>query len=132
MISELRRSRPHGAVMAWLNATTPDDLFLSAITMGEIQSGIERTRPRDPAAAEALEKWADAVESSYQILPIDSLTMRLWAKLMNHRPDQGYEDMFIAATAIVHGFSVVTRNTKDFQISGLKLIDPFQIIRQYY
>lgn len=130
IISELRRPRPHGAVLAWINATEADQLFLSAMTMGEIQRGIERSRPQDQAKAEALEEWADEVASTYQILPIDTLTMRLWARLMNRRPAQLYEDTFIAATAIIHGLSVVTRNTKDFEVAGLNLINPFQYPRQ--
>jgi len=126
IVSELRRPRPHGAVLAWLDTIDAGDLFLSAMTMGEIQKGIERTRPQDPAKAEALEEWADEIVSTYQVIPIDSATIRLGTKLMHRRSEHEFADMMIAATAIVHGLILATRNIKDFKNLGLQIFNPFE------
>src|SRR5438309_10787830 len=72
VVSELRKPRPHGGVVAWLNNQKEDQLFLSAVTMGELQAGIERTRRQDPSKALDIESWADQLAASYQILPMDT------------------------------------------------------------
>lgn len=125
VISELRRSRPHGAVVAWLEAQHDDSLHISAVTLGEIQAGIELTRPQDPGRAAEIDAWADEVAEVWNILPIDGATYRLWAKLMHRRPDHLYEDALIAATARIHGLTVVTRNISDFEDFDVPLLNPF-------
>ncbi|GAA0309245.1 type II toxin-antitoxin system VapC family toxin [Sphingomonas oligophenolica] len=125
IISEMRRKKPHGAVKAWLEATDDRDLHLSAVTLGEIQAGIERTRDVDADRAEELSQWADAVAATFNILSMDAATFRLWARLMHHKPDSLYEDAMIAATAIAHGLTVVTRNVKDFAALNVELFNPF-------
>jgi predicted nucleic acid-binding protein len=126
VISELRRARPHGAVLAWLKGVDDADLRLSAVTLGEIQAGIEMTRKQNPARAAELEQWLDAVAGSWNVLPMDGATFRRWAQLMHGRSDDLIEDAMIAATAAVHGLTVVTRNVRDFRHFGVKTLDPFK------
>ena len=114
VVSELRRPRPHGAVLVWIADVPTEQLFLSAVTVGEIQAGIEITREQDTAKAEELEVWLDKVLASYGVLPMDTPTFRQWARLMHRRSDTITEDAMIAATAIVHRLTVVTRNVRDF------------------
>jgi len=125
VVSELRKAKPHGAVLSWLNATPDSDLFLSAVTLGEIQRGIELTRDQDPAKALEISQWADRLTATHRILPMDTLTFRVWARLMHHQSDALFEDAMIAATAQVHQLTVVTRNTRDFAGFEVALLDPF-------
>ncbi|MES2186950.1 MAG: type II toxin-antitoxin system VapC family toxin [Pseudomonadota bacterium] len=126
VISELRRPRPHGAVVAWLESVDDRDLHLSAVTLGEIQAGIELTRDQDAAKAGEIEQWVNQVAASYNILPMDAETFRMWARLMHRRSDTLYEDAMIAATARHHGLTVVTRNVGDFSGFGVALVNPFE------
>lgn len=126
IVSELRRNRPHGAVLAWIESIDDAHLHLSAVTLGEIQAGIEITREQDPARAAEIEAWADDVAAAWNILPVDGHVFRLWAKLMHRQTDSLYEDAMIAATARVHGLVVATRNQKDFARFDVQLIDPFK------
>ena len=125
IVSELRKLRPHGAVVAWLEATADADLHLSAVTLGEIQAGIEITREQDAVKAASIEAWADQVATTYNILPMDAATFRLWAKLMHRQSDTVYEDAMIAACALVHKRTVVTRNIGDFERFQVPLFNPF-------
>lgn len=125
VVSELRKPRPHGAVVAWLQSVPEVDLHLSAVTLGEIQAGIEITRQQDTAKASEIEAWADLLAASYNVLPMDGPTFRAWARLMHRKSDALYEDAMIAATAIVHGLTVVTRNVTDFAEFRVSLLNPF-------
>ncbi|MFO1187043.1 MAG: type II toxin-antitoxin system VapC family toxin [Alphaproteobacteria bacterium] len=126
VVSETRRAKPHGAVIAWLAAAPPNSLLLSAMTVGEIQAGIERTREHDAAKAEMLAAWLADVPSLYSVLPLDEKICRLWGTLKRRKPATHFEDAMIVATALVHGLTVVTRNTRDFEGFGVPLINPFQ------
>ena len=125
VVSELRRPRPHGAVVAWLQATPDSNLYVSAVTIGEIQAGIELTRDQDPEKASEIESWLEQIAESYNILVMDARTFRSWARLMHRQPDHHIEDAMIAATAAVHGLVVATRNVRDYKLFGVKTFDPF-------
>lgn len=126
VISELRRLRPHGAVLAWLAPISDSELHLSAVTLGEIQAGIELTREQDAAKADQIEQWVELVAASYNVLPMDAKTFRLWARLMHRSSVTLYEDAMIAATAKQHGLTVVTRNVSDFASFGVEVFNPFE------
>ena len=126
IVSELRKPRPHRAVVAWIEGTADADLHLSVVTLGEIQAGIEITREQDAAKAAELEAWADQVGTSYNVLPMDAATFRLWAKLMHRQSNTVYEDAMIVACALVHKLTVVTRNVGDFARFQVPLVNPFK------
>ncbi len=125
VVSELRRARPHGAVVAWLESVREEDLHLSAVTIGEIQAGIEITREQNPEKADEIEAWLEQVAETYNILSLDARTLRSWARLMHRKPPRLIEDAMIAATAAVHGLTVVTRNVRDFDGLGIATFNPF-------
>ena len=125
VITELRKPKPHGAVVAWVQSIEDKDLFLSAVTIGEIQAGIEITREQDNAKAQHIEQWLDLVASSYNVLPMTADIFRTWAKLMHRTSDTLYEDAMIAATAKRHNLIVATRNIADFKGFEVKLFNPF-------
>lgn len=126
VVSELRKPKPHGAVLAWFRDLEDTDLHLSAVTVGEIQAGIELTREQDEAKAKEIEAWLGMVAASYNVLPMDAAAFRAWAQLMHRKSDTVYEDAMIAATAKIHGLTVVTRNVADFKIFGVPLLNPFK------
>lgn len=125
VISELRKPKPHGGVLAWVSAQEASTLFVSAITVAEIQRGIEITRGQDPSKAVEIEAWLDELLVTGQVLALDAGVCREWARLMHQRSDTLTEDAFIAATAIVYRFQVVSRNVRDFKALGVKALNPF-------
>jgi len=126
VVSELRRRRPHQAVIQWIRGVPDGDLYLAALTIGELQAGVEITRPQDPAKAAEIEGWIDQVMQTWNILPMDVAVMRSGARLMHGKPDDLYEDAMIASVAIVHRLTVVTRNLRDFVPFGVKTFNPFR------
>jgi predicted nucleic acid-binding protein len=125
VISEPRRKRPHGAVVAWLRTVPDANLHISAATIGELQVGIEMTREQNPARAAEIETWLEAVAATYNVLPMDARIFRTWARLMHRQTGSLIEDAMIAATAVVHNLTVATRNSRDFQKLGVKIFNPF-------
>ena len=125
VVSELRRPKPHPAVVKWIEATSPDAIFLSAVTVGEIQSGIEITREQDPPKADELEAWLARLISSHEILPMDAELFREWGRIKHKQSETLLVDAMIAATAKVHGLTVATRNVSDFLALGVEVLDPF-------
>lgn len=125
VVSELRKRKPHQGVVAWVQNASEETLYLSAVTIGEIQAGVEITREQDAEKADEIETWLNSVAQTYNIIPVDAHIFRRWAQLVHHRPDHHIEDALIAATALVRGLSVVTRNVGDFKPFGVSLINPF-------
>ena len=126
VVSELRRPKPHPEVVRWVEDTPADQIFLSAVTIGEIQAGIEITRGQDPAKAEELESWLVRVIGSHEVLSMDARFFREWGRIKHRQSDTLIVDAMIAATARVRGMTVVTRNVDDFQALGVEAIDPFR------
>lgn len=125
VVSELRKPRPHGGVLAWLAAQDATGLFISAITIGELQRGIDVTRVQDADRAQVLETWLVQVQASGQVLALDAAVCRAWARLMHGRSAALIEDAFIAATARVHRLTVATRSLRDFSGFEVPLVNPF-------
>lgn len=125
VVSELRKVKPHGAVLAWLKELQESQIYVSAVTIGELQAGVERTRGQDADKAAQIQSWIDLLEESYQVLPMDCLCFREWARLMNGKTDDLLEDMMIAATARIHELIVATRNERDFASLGVRVFNPF-------
>ena len=126
IVSELRRKKPHGAVVAWLHSVDDKDLYLASVTLAETQAGIELTREQDAERAAELEVWLDDVAATYNILNLDGNAFRTWAKLMHKKSDTLYEDGMIAAIAKVNKLTVVTRNITDFAAFDVPLLNPFE------
>jgi len=127
VISELRKRKPAPAVVRWLSQRVESELFLSVLTIGEIQRGIAGKRQDDPVFAEALSAWLDALLRNYgdRILPVSSEVARLWGNMSWRAKHEG-ADVLIAATALTRGLAVVTRNVRHFDSLGVKVINPFE------
>ena len=125
VVSELRRPRPDPAVVEWVQVAPDRHLHLCAVTIGEIQAGIELKRRSDPVKARQLEDWLDQVLICYNILPVDAPAFREWARLMHRQSRNLIEDALVAAVAVVNGLTVVTRNVRDFEQLGVPTFDPF-------
>ena len=125
IISELRKPKPHGGVLAWVSAQDAATLFISAMTVAEIQRGIEVTRAQDAPKATQIEAWLDELLVTGQVLALDAAVCRQWARLMHRRSDTMVEDAFIAATAIVNNLQVASRHVRDFKLLGVKALNPF-------
>ena len=127
VVSELRKgARTDGGVRDWFAAVDDQELFLSALVLGEIRQGVERTGRKDPTAARRLEAWLDALARDFadRILPVDAVVAEQWGRL--NVPDPlPVVDGLLAATALVHGLTVVTRNSRDFVRTGVAPLDPF-------
>ena len=125
VVSELRKPKPHGGVVAWISARDAASLYMSAITIAELQRGVEMTREQDEMKAAEIEEWLEQLVHTGQVLPIDAPVSREWARLMHRRADALIEDAFIAATAKVHRMAVVTRNVRDFKVFAVETLNPF-------
>jgi predicted nucleic acid-binding protein len=126
VISELRKRKPHGGVVDWLRNLHEDQIRLSAVTLGELQAGVELTRQQDADKAAEIELWVDQLADSYQLLPMDADCFREWARLMDGKADHLLEDAMIAATARVHQLTVATRNERDFASLNVSVLNPFK------
>lgn len=125
VVSELRKAKPHGAVVAWIKTLLPEQIFLSAVTIGELQAGVELTREHDKAKAAEIENWLGLVEASFSVLPMDSACFREWARSMAGKSPELIEDAMIAATARVHSLHIATRNERDFRQFQVPAFNPF-------
>lgn len=126
VLSALRRQDRNPDVTRWIGAQRITDLYLSVVTIGEVERGIVRQRTRDPSFARDLAAWLDRVTSRYgdRVLPIDMATARRWGQLSGDLGHAG-ADLLIAATALEHGLTVVTRNTRHFEPTGVAVLNPF-------
>jgi len=126
VISELRRPRPHDRVVNWLRGLDEDHVHVCAVSVGELQRGIERTRRSDPGKAGEIERWLEALVAGRNILPMDAAAFREWARLMEGRSATLLEDAMIAAIARVWGLTVATRNEADFAALETAHVNPFK------
>jgi len=126
VVSELRKPKPHGAAFAWLQSLELGQGLFSAVTFGEIQKGVELMRRQDPVKANEIEAWAALLERTAQILPMDAPCFREYARLMHRRSGILSEDAMMAATALVHGLTVATRNERDFAHFDVAILNPFK------
>jgi hypothetical protein len=102
-----------------------EHLHRSAVTVGEIQAGIEIKREQDSAGAEALEDWLSQVLSTYSILSVDAAAFREWARLMHRQPRRLLQDALMASVAVVNRLTVASRNVSDFAQLGVPSVTPF-------
>ncbi len=126
IISEIHKPKPHGGVVAWFDSLRENQFFLSAVTLGELQEGIERVRVQDVAKAQAIETWVDALEGSPMVLSADGSCFREMARLMVGKQLDLFYDAMIASTARLHNLTVATRNEKDFHRLGVTVFNPFR------
>jgi toxin FitB len=126
VLSELRKARPSAKVVRWIKAQKAQTLFVSVVTIGEIERGIERVRKADAAFAAELDLWVEALLRIYDdhVLPVSADTARLWGRLSAKLGNDG-TDLLIAATALTHGMTVVTRNVKHYTPTGVAVVNPF-------
>lgn len=127
VVSETRKARPDTSVVAFLSGAVSAGLFMSALTLGELRKGVAAKRRADPAAADQLGAWVDGIETHFadRLLPVDSSIARRWGELSAER-SLPVIDTLIAATALHHGLTLVTRNTRDVAATGVPLVDPWQ------
>jgi predicted nucleic acid-binding protein len=129
IISEVRKGErcdPH--VAAWYSSVADADLFLSTLVLGEIRRGIELARARDPAKAASLERWKQQVETLFagRVLGIDNAVADQWGRMSAIRPIPVIDGL-LAATAITHGLTLVTRNDRDIAGLGAAVLNPFLV-----
>ncbi len=125
VLSALRRKDRFPRVVKWLAIQRTADLYISVVTIGEIEKGIALQRQSDPEFALRLAKWLDSLIELYgdHILGVDMAVARRWGELSARIGNQS-ADLLLAATALEHGLAVVTRNTRHFKSTGVELIDP--------
>ena len=129
VISEVRKgTRCDPNVTAWYSSIKDSDLYLSALILGEIRKGIELARPRDPAKAEALRGWLDAVVEAFadRVIPVDRFVSDAWGRMSATRPIPVIDGL-LAATAKVHDLTLVTRNDADVAGLGVRVLNPFKV-----
>lgn len=129
VISEVRKeARCDPAVTLWYSSIKDSDLYLSALILGEIRKGIELARPRDLAKAEALQAWLGAVVEAFgdRVIPVDRFVSDAWGRMSATRPIP-VVDGLLAATAKVHGLTLVTRNDTDVIGLGVRVLNPFKV-----
>ena len=128
IVSELRKRQADRGVLGWVSVQQENQLYLSVVTLGEIERGIEKRRKADPVFADELAAWLESLVHLYadRILPVTPSVARRWGRLS---AQIGHEsaDLLIAATALSHGLTVVTRNTAHFAPTGVGLINPFSL-----
>ena len=131
VVSEVRKGvRADRRVMGWLEEVDADDLRLSVLVLGELRQGVERLRSRDVVSARHLDRWLHGLAERYagRILPIDEPVAQLWGRLNVPDPLPAVDGL-LAATALVHDLTLVTRNTRDVARTGVRVLNPFERAR---
>lgn len=127
VISEVRRPSPNRGVKSWFEQAAGEDLFLSVLVVGEVRQGIERLRPRDPEQADVFERWLEGLHRDFQdrLLPVSVAVAEAWGRLNAPSP-LPVIDSLLAATALAHGLTFVTRDTSTLERTGVALLDPWE------
>jgi len=127
VLSELRRRQRDAGVVAWMAQQHQEDCYLSVVSLGEIERGIARKRASDPRFAEDLAAWLDRLLRLHgqRLLPVDLAIARRWGRL-SAALGHDSADLVIAATALEHGLTVVTRNLRHFTPTGVATLNPWQ------
>ena len=127
VLSALRRRERSPAAVQWVESQRTTDMYVSVVTVGEIERGITQQRRRNPGFADELAAWLDRVLSWYQdrVLPVDIATARRWGQLSAGLGHNG-ADLLIAATALEHGLTVITRNVRHFEPTGVPTLNPLE------
>jgi toxin FitB len=127
VLSELRKSRPTASVVRWIGAQRSSQLFISVVSVGEIERGIEKARRTNPEFAIELVQWLEKTLAVFgeHVLPVSTPIARRWGNLSAKLGHDG-ADVLIAATALNHGLAVVTRNAKHFSPTGVTVFNPFE------
>ena len=125
VLSALRKRKRHPEIAQWVEKQRSADLYLSVVSVGEIERGIERQQRRDPVHAHTLAAWLDSLLALYgeRVLAVDLPAARRWGRLSGRLGHDG-ADLLIAATALEHGLTVVTRNVRHFEPTGVPVLDP--------
>ena len=126
VLSELRKASPNPGVVSFIETQAADALFLSVLTIGEIEAGIEKQRAVAPEFSQELSHWLTLLELQFAqcILPVTPAIAKLWGRLCVQTGNKGVDNL-IAATALCHNLIVATRNVKDFQPTGVRVLNPF-------
>ncbi len=127
VISETRKARADAAVISFLSGLDAEGLFLSVLTLGELHKGVAARMRVDPVAAGQIGVWVDGIKASFadRVLPVDAAIARTWGELSSCR-SLPVVDTLIAATALRHGLTLVTRNVRDVEATGVRLLDPWR------
>ena len=128
VLSETRKWKADEGMMAFLQAADPDSIFVSVLTVGELRKGVAYKKISDPVAAQRLTEWVEGLELSFadRILGIDAAIARLWGEWSGSRP-RPVVDTLLAATAVVHGLTLVTRNVRDVEGVPVKVHNPWRV-----
>lgn len=129
VLSELRKTQPNTKVMTFLRAQREDATFISVMSIGEIEAGIERQRSQNPEFAAELASWLATLELQFShcILPVTPAIAKLWGRLCVQTGNKGMDNL-IAATALCHNLTIVTRNVKHFEPTGVAVVNPFAMM----
>jgi predicted nucleic acid-binding protein len=127
VVSETRKRCPHHGLLDFLASADAKQLFISVLTIGEVHKGVEAKRAEDAAAADSLRNWLLSIETTFirRVLPVDPAVARRWGELSARR-SLPVIDTLIAATALVHGLTLVTRNVRDVSATGVDTFNPWQ------
>jgi hypothetical protein len=127
VLSETRKKKADAGVIAFLQAGEASTLYISVLTLGELRKGVAKKKREDAEMAKRLADWVDGLEYSFadRILGVDAATARLWGDWSSERP-RPVVDTLLAATAVLHGLTLVTRNVRDVRGIAVKLLDPWK------